>query len=107
MTSRPTPSDAGKPLSDPSTLRHQDLRQRSAPEALLFDDVELQVLSQIGEWAAPRADRNGDRRQLVLVDEAEARQRLGEVRAAVDQHRPFLVASLEVRDLRGQVPAED
>jgi hypothetical protein len=25
-------------------------------------DVQLQVLSQLGEWAAPRADRNRDRR---------------------------------------------
>ena len=61
-----------------SSLRHQDLRERAAREALLFDDVQLQVLSQLGEWAAPRADRNRNRRQLVFVDEAQAGQRLGE-----------------------------
>src|SRR4051794_18886520 len=94
-------------LGGRSWLRHQDLREGSAPEALLFDDVQLQVLSQLGEWAAPRADRNRHRRQLVFVDEAKTCQRLGEVRAAVNQDRPFVVASLEVRDLRGQVPAED
>ncbi len=55
----------------------------------------------------PRADRNRDRRQLVFVDEAQAGQRLGEVGAAVDQDRPFVVPSLQVRDLRAQVPAED
>ena len=83
------------------------MREGSALEAFLFDDVQLQVLSQLGEWAAPRADRNRDRRQLVFVDEAQAGQRLGEVGAAVDQDRPFVVPSLQVRDLRAQVPAED
>jgi hypothetical protein len=34
----------------------------SAPEAFLFDDVQLQVLPQLGEWAAPRTDRNRNRR---------------------------------------------
>src|SRR5690348_15939619 len=46
-----------------SSLRHQDLREGSAREALLFDDDELQVLFQLGEWAAARADGNRDRRQ--------------------------------------------
>src|ERR1044071_1640672 len=41
-----------------SSLRHQDLRQGSASEALLLDDVELQVLIQLDEWAVARADRN-------------------------------------------------
>src|SRR3954467_10268249 len=90
-----------------SSLWHQDLREGSAPEAFLFDDVQLQMLSQLGEGAAPRADRNRDGCQLILVDEAKACQRLGEIRAAVDQDRPFVVPSLEVRDLRGQVAAED
>ena len=62
------------------------------------------MLSQLGEWAAPRADRNRDRRQLVFVDEAQAGQRLGEVGAAVDQDRPFVVPSLQVRDLRARSP---
>jgi hypothetical protein len=39
---------------------------------LLFDDVELQVLFQPGEWAAPGADRNRDRCELVFIDEAAA-----------------------------------
>src|SRR4051812_4646679 len=56
-------------LGGRSSLRHQDLREGSALEAFLFDDVQLQVLSQLGEWAAPRADRNRDRRELVFVDE--------------------------------------
>jgi hypothetical protein len=71
-----------------SSLRHQDLREGSALEAFLFDDVQFQVLSQLGEWAVPRADRNRDRCQLVFVDEAQAGQRLGEVGAAVDQDGP-------------------
>jgi hypothetical protein len=90
-----------------SVLRHQDLRESSALEAFLFDDVQLQVLSQLGEWAVPRADRNRDRRELVFVDEAQAGQRLGEVGPAVDQDRPFVVPSLQFRDLCAQVPAED
>src|SRR4051794_16432187 len=40
------------------SLRHEDLREGSAREALLFDDVQLQVLFQLGEWAAARADSN-------------------------------------------------
>jgi hypothetical protein len=55
-------------LGGRSSLRHQDLREGSALEALLFDDVQLQVLFQLGEWAVARADRNRDRRQLVFVD---------------------------------------
>jgi len=51
-------------------LWHQDLCEGSAFEALFIDDVELQVLSQLGEWAVARADRNWDRGQLVLVDKA-------------------------------------
>src|SRR4051812_13550148 len=88
-------------------LRHQDLRKGSAREALLFKDVQLQVLSQLREWAAARADGNRDRRQLVFVDEAQAGQRFGEVGTAVNQDRPFVVPSLKARDLRAQVPAED
>src|SRR5215208_3788021 len=61
----------------------QDLREGSASEALLFDEVELQVLVQLGERAVARADRDRDRRQLVFVDEAQAGQRLGEVGTAV------------------------
>src|SRR5215208_8381129 len=68
-----------------SSLRHEDLREGSAPEALLFDDIQLQVLFQVGEWAVPRPDRNRDRRQLVFVDEAQAGHRLSEVGAAVDE----------------------
>src|SRR3954454_5955603 len=89
-----------------SSPRHQDLREGPAPEALLFDDVQLQVLSQFGERAAPRADRDGDRRQLVFVDGAKACRRLGEARAVVDQDRPFFDASLDLRYLRRQDPAE-
>src|SRR5262245_50905975 len=43
-----------------SSPRHQGLRKGPAPEARLFDDVELQVLVQLGEWATARADRNRD-----------------------------------------------
>jgi hypothetical protein len=50
---------------------HQDLREGSASEALLLDDVELQVLIEIGEWAAALADRNRDRRKVVFIDETE------------------------------------
>jgi hypothetical protein len=53
-------------------LWHQDLCEGSAFEAFFIDDVELQVLSQLGEWAVARADRNWDRGQLILVDEAYA-----------------------------------
>src|SRR5262245_43644354 len=90
-----------------SSPRHQGLRKGPAPEARLFDDVELQVLVQLGEWAAARADRTRDRRQMVLVDEARTGQRLGEVGAAVDQDGSLVIPSLQVRDLRAQVPAED
>ena len=45
-----------------SSPRHQDLRDGSASEALLLDDLELQVLIEIGEWASARTDRNRDRR---------------------------------------------
>jgi hypothetical protein len=51
-------------------LRDQDLRERSAFEAFFLDDVQLQVICEIGERAPPRADRNRDRRQLVFIDEA-------------------------------------
>lgn len=51
--------------------RHQGLREGSASEALLLDDVELQVLIEIGEWAAALTDRNRDRRKVVFVDETE------------------------------------
>src|SRR5215211_5014149 len=78
------PAPAIPPRSPLSSLRHQDLREGSAVKALLFDDVQLQVLCQLREWAVSRADRNRDRRQLVFVDEAQAGQRLGEVGAAVD-----------------------
>ena len=68
---------SGSDLSGPSvqfggrsSLRHQDLREGAALEPLFFDDVQLQVLSQLGEWAVARADRDRDRRQLVFVDEA-------------------------------------
>src|SRR4051812_49423636 len=86
---------------------HQDLCEGPALEALLVDDVELQVLLQLGEGAAARADRNRDRGQLILVDQAQAGQRLGEVGAAVDQHRPFVVPSLEFCDRCAQIPAEN
>jgi hypothetical protein len=52
------------------SLRHEDLRKGAAREALLCDDVELQVLSQLREWAAARADGYRNRGQLVFVDEA-------------------------------------
>lgn len=45
-----------------SSPRHQDLREGSASEALLLDDVELQMLIEVGEWAAARTDGNRDRR---------------------------------------------
>src|SRR3954449_7653888 len=82
-----------------SALRHEDLRESAALEALLFDDVQLEVLFELGEWAVPRADRNRDRRQLVFVDETKAGQRLGEVGPAVDQDRPFVVPSLQFGEL--------
>jgi hypothetical protein len=44
-----------------SSSRHQDLREGSASEALLLDDVELQVRIEIGEWAPALTDRNRDR----------------------------------------------
>src|SRR4051794_35878329 len=59
-------------LSRGKLRRHQDLREGSALEAFLLDDVQLQVFSQLGEWAVARADRNRDRGQLVLVHEAQA-----------------------------------
>ena len=46
----------------PAEIFGGDLRERSAPEAFFFDDVQLQVLSELGERAVPRADRNRDRR---------------------------------------------
>jgi hypothetical protein len=62
---RPSGAHDGLELAQGSggrlSLRHQDLREGSASEALLFDDVELQVLIQLGEWAVARADRDGDR----------------------------------------------
>jgi hypothetical protein len=54
--------------------RHQDLRERSASEALLLDDVELQVVIEIGERAAALTDRNRDRRKVVFIDETETRE---------------------------------
>ena len=59
--------DLGSLIRLPS--RHQNLREGSASEALLFDDVERQVLIEIGEWAAARTDRYRDRRQVVFIDE--------------------------------------
>src|SRR5512139_2049560 len=53
------------------------LRKGPAPEARLFDDGELQVLVQLGEWAATRANRNRDCRELVFVDEANGERVLG------------------------------
>jgi hypothetical protein len=64
------------------------------------------VLLEVCEWAAARTDRNRDRRQLELVDEAQARQRLREVGTTMDQDRPFVVAGLQVRNAHAQV-AED
>jgi hypothetical protein len=57
-----------------AALRHQDLRERSALEAFLLDDVQLQMGFQIGERAAARADRDRDRGQLILIDEPQAGQ---------------------------------
>src|ERR1700748_3192447 len=54
-----------------SSPRHQDLREGSASEALLLDDVELQVLIEMGEWAAALTDCNRDRRKVVFIDETE------------------------------------
>jgi hypothetical protein len=54
-----------------SSPRHQDLREGSASEALLLDDVELQVLIEIGEWAAAVTDRNRGRRKVLFIDETE------------------------------------
>src|SRR5215218_7533149 len=96
------PAPARISLGGRSSPRHQDLREGSALEALLFDDVQLQVLFQPGEWAVPGGDRDRDRRELVFVDEAQAGQRLGQIGAAVDQDRPFVVATLQIRDLRAQ-----
>src|SRR3954453_21126019 len=95
-------------LSDPaSSLRHQDLGEGAAPEALLLDDVELQVLLQVGEWAAARPDRDRDRGQLVLVDQAQAGQRPREGRASMDQDRSIVVPTLQFGDRRAQMVAED
>src|SRR5215813_13554536 len=82
--------------------RDEDLPVGSAREALLVDDIELQVLFQLGEWAAPRADSDGNRHQLVFVDQAKAGQRLREIGAAVDQSRSFVVPSLQLGDPRAQ-----
>ena len=57
-----------------SSPRHQDLRESSASEALLLDDVELEVVIEIGERAAALTDRNRDRRKVVFVDETETRE---------------------------------
>ena len=54
-----------------SSPRHQDLREGPVSEALLLDDVELQVLIEIGEWAAALTDRDRDRRKVVFIDETE------------------------------------
>src|SRR3954454_14098148 len=97
---------AQSPLLD-LRLRRQDLREGSASEAFLSDDVQLQVILEVGEWTAPRADRNRDSRQLVFVDQPGAGQRLGEGGAAVDQDRPVLVAGLQFGDLCAEVAAED
>src|SRR4051794_38101624 len=88
-----------------SSLRDQNVREGCASEALLFDDLELEVLLEVCEWAAAGADRNRDRRQLVLVDEAQAGHRLGEGPATMDQDRPFVVPGLAVRNVWVQVPA--
>jgi hypothetical protein len=53
-----------------SSPRHQNLWERSASEALLAEDVELQVLIEIGEWDTARTDRNRDRRQVVFIETA-------------------------------------
>src|SRR4029079_5970095 len=94
-------------LTSSSPFRHQDLRQGTASEAFLLDDVELQMRCQLGEWAAPGADGNRDGGQLVLVHAPDGGQRLGEAGSAVDTHRPFVVASLQRRDLGAEIPAED
>src|SRR5437763_7525972 len=72
-----------RPLQPRSLLWDQDLCEGPALEAFFIDDVELQMLFQLGEWALARADRNWDRGQLVLVDKPQAGHRLGEVGAAV------------------------
>ena len=89
-----------------SGLRDQDLPQGTACEALLLHEVQLQVPIEIGEGAEAGADREGHHRELVLVDEAEADGRSGEGRAAVDEDRAVVLASLELGDRRGGV-AED
>ena len=67
------------------------------------------MLIEPGERAVARADRSrGNARQVVFVDETEARERCREVRTAVDQDRPPVISGLQVSlDLRAQVPAED
>src|SRR4051812_24185108 len=71
-------------------LRHEDLREGSASESFLFDDVQLQMLSELSERAVPCADRDRERRQLIFIDEAQAGQRACEVGAAVDEDCPFV-----------------
>src|SRR5882724_5987626 len=64
---RPATDDA-EALPEALVARHQRLREGSASEALLLDDLELEMLLEVGERAVTRADRDRDRRQLVLVD---------------------------------------
>ena len=45
-----------------SSPRHQYLREGSASEALLVDDIELQMLIEIGKRAPARTDRDRNRR---------------------------------------------
>jgi hypothetical protein len=51
-------------------LRHQDLCEGSALEAFFSNDIQLEVLPQLGKRAVARADRDRDRGQLILVDKA-------------------------------------
>ena len=49
----------GFSLGGASVLRDQDLAEGSALEAFLLDDIELQVLFQLGERAVARAEAIG------------------------------------------------
>ena len=50
---QPDHAPAIPPRLLPRSLRHQGLREGAALKALLFDDLQLEVLSQFGEWAVP------------------------------------------------------
>jgi hypothetical protein len=66
----------------------------AASEALLAHHLQPQVRIEVREGAVSGAYGKRDPCELVLVDEAEPDYRLGEVRPAVDEDRPGVIARL-------------